>query len=74
MLDQEKFYKALKNNGIRFFCGVPDSHLNAFAHIWQRMFPTRRHVIAANEGSAIAIAVGNYFVTGKTPFVYMQNS
>ena len=74
MLDQEKFYKALKNNGIRFFCGVPDSHLNAFCTYLAENVPDCRHVIAANEGSAIAIAAGNYFVTGKTPFVYMQNS
>ena len=33
-----------------------------------------QHVMAANEGNAIAIAAGHYMATGKLPLVYMQNS
>jgi len=33
-----------------------------------------RHVITANEGSAIALASGHYLATKKWPLVYMQNS
>ena len=36
--------------------------------------PKERHVIAANEGNAIALAAGYHLATGKTPLVYMQNS
>jgi len=36
--------------------------------------PEGRHITAANEGNAIALAVGHYLATGKTGLVYMQNS
>jgi len=32
------------------------------------------HVIAANEGNAVAIGAGYHMATGKYPLVYMQNS
>lgn len=32
------------------------------------------HVIAANEGNAVAIAASYHLATGKIPVVYMQNS
>lgn len=32
------------------------------------------HVIAVNEGAAVAIAAGNYLATGSIPCVYFQNS
>ena len=32
------------------------------------------HAIAANEGAAVALAVGNHLATGNVPLVYMQNS
>jgi len=36
--------------------------------------PKDRHIIAANEGNAIALAAGYHLATGKLPLVYMQNS
>lgn len=36
--------------------------------------PSSHHVIAANEGSASAIAAGYHLATGKSSLVYMQNS
>lgn len=36
--------------------------------------PDGQHVMAANEGNAVAIAAGHYMATGKIPIVYMQNS
>ncbi len=36
--------------------------------------PGHQHVIAANEGNAVAIAAGHYFKSGTLPLVYMQNS
>ncbi len=32
------------------------------------------HIIAANEGHAVALASGYYLTTGKLPLVYLQNS
>jgi phosphonopyruvate decarboxylase len=32
------------------------------------------HLIAANEGGAVAAAIGYHLATGRTPLVYMQNS
>ena len=32
------------------------------------------HVIAANEGNAIAMAAGYHLATGKNSMVYLQNS
>ena len=40
----------------------------------QDTIPADRHVIAANEGSSIALAVGYHLATQKNPLVYMQNS
>lgn len=57
-----------------FFCGVPDSLLKDFcAYVTANSTPDR-HVITANEGSAIALASGHYLATKKWPLVYMQNS
>ena len=59
---------------LNFFCGVPDSYLNAFCtYIMENVTPSK-NVIAANEGNAVAIAAGYYFATGTVPLVYMQNS
>lgn len=74
MIDQKKFVSALYNNGVEFFCGVPDSYLNAFCtYIMENVTPSK-NVIAANEGNAVAIAAGYYFATDTVPLVYMQNS
>lgn len=36
--------------------------------------PESSHIIAANEGNAVALAAGYYLSTSKIPLVYMQNS
>ncbi len=73
MLDQTKVFKTLKENGITFFTGVPDSYLNGFCnYALKNCF--ENNVIAANEGNAVGIAAGHYFATEKIPLVYMQNS
>jgi phosphonopyruvate decarboxylase len=74
VINQEKFVNVLHNNGVEFFCGVPDSHLNAFCTYIAENVPSTRNIIAANEGNAVALASGYYFATGTIPFVYMQNS
>lgn len=74
MLNQEFFYNHLKNNGVDFFTGVPDSYLNGFCNYLVANTSENEHIIAANEGNAVGIAAGHYFATGKLPLVYMQNS
>lgn len=74
MIDQIKFIQELESHGITFFTGVPDSLLNDFCNCVKENIPAHRHVIAANEGNAIAIAAGYSFGRDCIPLVYMQNS
>lgn len=61
--------------GADFYTGVPDSQLSALcAFLYDRYGISSRHVIAANEGNAAALAAGYHLATGKTPVVYLQNS
>lgn len=60
--------------GVSFFTGVPDSLLNDFCLYMVNNIPDGQHVMAANEGNAVAIAAGHYLATGDVPIVYMQNS
>ena len=62
--------------GCDFFAGVPDSQLRALCDYLTLTYGTdpKHHVIAANEGNALAIASGYNLATGKIPAVYMQNS
>lgn len=74
MIDQDKLFDSLQELGICFFTGVPDSLLNDFCLHLCRNYDKAHHVMAANEGNAIAIAAGYYIATGDIPVVYMQNS
>lgn len=74
MVNQDVLFNSLHKIGIDFFTGVPDSLLNDFCLYLTQNIPDTQHVMAANEGNAIAIAAGNYMATGNIPLVYMQNS
>lgn len=74
MLDEQRFVTSLEKQGITFFTGVPDSFLHGFCGYIKAAIPSDRHVIAANEGNAIALAAGHAFGRGDIPLVYMQNS
>lgn len=74
MISPKFFIKALKENGIDFFAGVPDSLLkNICAYITDHS-DAAHNIIAANEGGAMGLAAGHYLATGQIPVVYMQNS
>ena len=74
MLRPAFFIEQLKENGIDFFAGVPDSLLkNICAYITDTL-PREQNIIAANEGGAMGIAAGYHLATGRIPVVYMQNS
>ena len=53
-------------NGIDFFAGVPDSLLKALCNELFNRFGTAgdSHVVAHNEGGAIALCAGHYLSTG----------
>ena len=66
----------LETIGAEFFTGVPDSQLRALCDYLMDTYgiDPHRHIIAANEGNAVALAAGYHLATGKIPVVYMQNS
>lgn len=74
MIDLQKFHDCLQAAGVQFMTGVPDTLLNDFCLYAQENLPPDRHVIAANEGNAVALAAGYHLATGSIPLVYMQNS
>ena len=74
MIDAKNLFLFLKKNKIDFFTGVPDSVLKNFIYILDSNKKKVEHIITANEGSAVALAAGNYLATKKPALVYMQNS
>ena len=73
MIGVEKLIKILKKNKINFFTGVPDSILKNFSSQIEN-YERKKHVIAANEGTAVSLGVGYYLSTNRIPCVYLQNS
>ncbi len=74
MLNVSEFYQALCVQGLEMFCGVPDSCLKELCACVTDNTPATRNIISANEGNALAIAIGHYLATNKPAVVYMQNS
>lgn len=70
----DEFLEVLLAEGVSFFSGVPDSLLKHFCACLTDRLPASEHVITANEGSAVALAMGQQIGSGKLPLVYMQNS
>ena len=68
------FYDQLASHGVDFFAGVPDSLLKEFCLCIDDRIPRDKHIIAANEGNAVALAAGYYLAQKSLPLVYMQNS
>lgn len=74
MIKPEDFFNVLKEEGVDFFTGVPDSLLKEFlACIADNTCP-EKNIITANEGGAVALATGYYLATRRLALVYMQNS
>ena len=74
MIDVKDFFDSLINQGVTNFSGVPDSLLKNICAYISDNTSSDEHLITANEGSAVAFAVGQYIATGKPSLVYMQNS
>jgi len=74
MIDIELFSNKICDSGVEFITGVPDTLLNDFCIHIEKTWSNGKHVIAANEGNAVGLAVGYHLATGTIPLVYMQNS
>jgi phosphonopyruvate decarboxylase len=74
MLNPSRVYEYLKSSGLSFFVGVPDSLLKYFCAYVNDYSESDKHIIAANEGSAIGLAAGYYLGSKLPAVVYMQNS
>ena len=75
MIPPKALLQQLRSERVSFFTGVPDSLLKHFcSYVTDCAHGTDEHVIAANEGGAIALATGHYLATGEYALVYMQNS
>lgn len=66
-------YYSLRENGINFCCGVPDSTLSSFGFFLQDQAGPS-HVVTANEGNAVGLAIGHFLAGGQPALVYMQNA
>ena len=72
-LSIQKFYDCLIEHDVSYFCGVPDSVVGPFSKFVAANH-NQRHIIAANEGNAIGLAIGYHVATSKLALIYMQNS
>jgi phosphonopyruvate decarboxylase len=74
MIDPHWFVEQCRQRGVTFYTGVPDSLLKSLNQQLIDGLPRDCHVIAANEGAAVGIAIGHYLATGHPAAVYLQNS
>ena len=74
MLSPADYLGVLQNNGISFYCGVPDSLLKHICACITEKLDSKDHIITANEGAAVGLAIGYHLASGEVPLVYMQNS
>jgi phosphonopyruvate decarboxylase len=74
MINPAFFYTIMTRHQVEFFTGVPDSLLKDICAYITDSVPKKNHVIAANEGNAVALAAGYHMATRKIPLIYMQNS
>ena len=74
MINAKTFINELNKVGIEFYTGVPDSLMSEFSKSLHFDFDDKNHIIATNEGSALAMCMGYNLATNKIPLIYMQNS
>ena len=73
MIKLGKIISVLKKNKIDFISGVPDSLFKDLCFKFESIYK-KNHIVAANEGSSIGLAIGYHLATGKLPVIYLQNS
>jgi phosphonopyruvate decarboxylase len=74
MIDPGQFVDRLQALGVTMYTGVPDSLLKQFGKHVMGALPREQHVITANEGAAVGLAMGHYLRTQRPALVYLQNS
>ena len=74
MIAPSNFLRSLQANDIRFVTGVPDSLLKDVCAAITDDMALANHIIAANEGAAVGLAIGHYLASGRPALVYLQNS
>lgn len=74
MINPKDFFEALRECNINFYAGVPDSLLANFCAYVDDYSDHEKHLITANEGNAVALAMGYHMATNQVAAVYMQNS
>jgi phosphonopyruvate decarboxylase len=74
MINPKDFFESITSRGVGLYAGVPDSLLANFCAYVDDQGGRDRHLITANEGNAVALAMGYHVATGKVAAVYMQNS
>ena len=74
MLCPTDYLRVLGDSGVTFFTGVPDSLSKEFCACVTMTLKPEDHLISANEGAAVGLAIGHYIGTGSLPLVYLQNS
>jgi phosphonopyruvate decarboxylase len=74
MINNDSFFSSLGRSGVDFFSGVPDSLLKDICAFITDNTSSKNHIISANEGNAISLAIGHHLATNKIPLVYLQNS
>lgn len=74
MIDPARFVAHLAELGVTMYTGVPDSLLKSFGKHVHEALPREQHVIAANEGAAVGLALGHHLRTREVAVVYLQNS
>ncbi len=73
MLDSSELLNFFIKNKIKFYSGVPDSIQKIFLEDLS-LSKNITHIPAANEGSAVAISLGNYLSSKQIGLTYLQNS
>jgi len=74
-MDVRAFIERIRRLNIQYITGVPDSTLKHFCNYLSCYEKNDiKHIVAANEGSAVGIAAGVYLSTGRSACIYMQNS
>jgi phosphonopyruvate decarboxylase len=73
LIRSQDFTDWLAARGVEFYAGVPDSLLKPVC-FYLADHAGDKHVVAANEGGAVALACGYHLATGSVPLVYLQNS
>lgn len=73
MMKAKKLTEYIKEIGIELYAGVPDSTLKVLCDNFNKEKEIR-HYTTADEGAAVALAIGEYLSSGRAGCVYMQNS